>query len=77
MLCCNSKEKNMDNDTYISYGYDRHYRSWCVIVFGKLNEDLDIELESSYVGTKSGVEREINDYKLKYNTNRVEKVKAY
>lgn len=59
--------------TIITYGYDRQVRSWCIIV-----EDQEgNEIESSYLGTKEGCQREIEYFKEKYGISKVKKYKAY
>lgn len=58
---------------YIEYGYDRHYRSWVIIVFDEQGNQVDCE----YVGNKSCRDCIINMFKEEYNTKDVRKVKAY
>ncbi len=59
----------------IEYGYDRHYRSWVIIVF----DENGNEIENSYVGNKADRDYEIEYFKEKYNVDksRVKKIKAY
>ena len=57
----------------ITYGYDRHERSWCIIVL----DDEGNEVESNYLGTKEGCMHFVNEYKKQYDTNDVVKYKAY
>jgi len=67
-------EKAYDSKpTRITYGYDRHVRSWCIIV-----EDQEgNEVESSYIGTLSGCMKEIDYFKSKYGIDEVIRYKAY
>ena len=57
----------------ISYGYDRHVRSWCIIV----HDDNGYEQESHYVGTKQGCLKWVNELKEKYKGHKVTKIKPY
>lgn len=57
----------------ITYGYDRHERSWCVIVYGCDG----YEIESHYIGTKEGCAKIIDELKEKYEGSNVIKYKAY
>lgn len=59
--------------TRITYGYDRHVRSWCIIV-----EDQERnEVESDYLGTLSGCMKEIDWLKDKYGIDEVIRYRAY
>lgn len=59
--------------TRITYGYDRHVRSWCIIV-----EDQEgNEVESEYLGTLSGCMKEIDYFKSKYGIDEVIRYRAY
>ena len=57
----------------ITYGYDRHERSWCIIVV----DDEGNEIESAYVGALSSCLFLIDRYKDEYNIDEVVKYKAY
>ena len=57
----------------IEYGYDRHVRSWCILVLDSEGNQID----SSYVGDKKGLNYEINYLKEKYHIDKVIKIKAY
>lgn len=59
--------------TTITYGYDRHQRSWCIIVQDEHGDDLETE----YCGDKEWCKHSIEAFKQKYNTNTVKKYKAY
>lgn len=59
--------------TTITYGYDKHERSWCIIV----EDQMGYEYESHYLGTKEGCIRLIEDIKSKYQISEVIKYKAY
>lgn len=59
--------------TTITYGYDRHVKSWCIIV-----EDQEkCEIESSYVYSKDECMHEIEYFKEKYGITATKKYKAY
>ena len=59
--------------TTITYGYDRHCRSWCIIVQDQEGNEVD----SSYVGTKEGCLKEIESFKAEYGISATKKYKAY
>ena len=59
--------------TTITYGYDRHERSWCIIV----NDQNGFEYESHYMGTKEGCMQWIEEIKKEYGISEVIKYKAY
>lgn len=59
--------------TAITYGYDRHERSWCIIV----EDQRGNEYESHYLGTKDGCMRCIDELKQDYSIADVVKLKAY
>ena len=60
-------------ENYIEYGYDRHCRCWVVIVFDKDGN----ELQNEYCGNKEWRDLAIKDFKEKYHTEKVTKIKAY
>jgi hypothetical protein len=57
----------------VSYGYDRHVRSWCVLA---LDEEGN-EIASSYVYSYREALIEVKRFKEWYSINSVEKVRAY
>ena len=57
----------------ITYGYDRHVRSWCIIV----EDEEGNEVESHYLGTREGCLRWIEELKKQYGITDVIKYKAY
>ena len=59
--------------TSISYGYDRHERSWCIIV----EDQKGYEFESHYLGTKEGCLKWIEEIKAEYGIDNVEKIPAH
>lgn len=63
----------MDGEFEITYGYDMHCKSWCIIVY----DPNGFEAESDYLGTKEGCQIRIGQLKEKYETDKVRKLKAY
>lgn len=57
----------------IEFGYDRHIKSWNVVVL----DDDNNEIESSYSGDMVGVKFDIEYFKKQYDIKSVEKIKAY
>ena len=57
----------------IEYGYDRHQRSWCIIV----KDECGYEIESEYCCNPESCRRIIREFKKKYNHSKVVKIKAY
>lgn len=59
----------------LTYGYDRHERSWCII----LEDENGYELESHYLGTKKGCDSILSELKKEYKIADadVKKYKAY
>ena len=62
----------MPSENEITYGYDRHVRSWCIIVHRN-----GYEAESHYLATKEGCLRWVNELKEEYKGYEVRKIKAY
>lgn len=57
----------------IEYGYDRHCRSWCIIV----HDDSGFEADCDYLGTKEGCMKRIEQMKAEYHTDNVRKIRPY
>ena len=57
----------------IEYGYDKHIKSWNVVVL----DEQGNEIESTYNGDMVGVKFDIEFFKKQYNITKVEKIKAY
>lgn len=57
----------------IEFGYDKHIKSWNVVVL----DDDNNEIESSYSGDMVGVKFDIEYFKKQYDIKSVEKIKAY
>lgn len=57
----------------ITYGYDRHVRSWCIIV----EDENGYEIESHYIGTKEECKHWIEELKKERDITEVIKYKAY
>ena len=57
----------------IEFGYDRHIKSWNVVVL----DDNNNEIESSYSGDMVGVKFDIEYFKKQYDIKSVKKIKAY
>ena len=57
----------------IEFGYDRHIKSWNVVVL----DDNNNVIESSYIGDMVSVQFEIEYFKKQYDIKSVEKIKAY
>ena len=59
----------------IEYGYDRRLKSWCIIVF----DEVGNEIESSYVGNKADRDYELQYFSNEYNVDpsNIIKIKAY
>lgn len=64
------KKRNADA---ITYGYDRHVRSWCVIVVDAEGN----EIQSDYLATKEGCMKWIEYMKAEYGISKTKKYKAY
>ena len=62
----------MENIT-ITYGYDRHQRTWAILVQDEENNTIECE----YCGDKKWCESSVKNFKEKYNTKSVKKYKAY
>lgn len=58
---------------YIEYGYDRHIKSWCTIVF----DNNGNQITCSYDGNKISRNFAIDFFKKEYNITKVVKIKAY
>lgn len=57
----------------IEYGYDKHVRSWNIIVLDENGNEVD----SQYVGNREDVNIIIKDFMEDYKTTDVKKIKAY
>lgn len=57
----------------IEYGYDRHVKSWNIILYDAEGN----EIISEYYGDMVGVKLTIEEWKKEYNINKIEKIKAY
>ena len=57
----------------IEYGYDRHQRSWCIIV----KDEYGYEIESEYCGDQKWCRHSIKELQKKYNHSKIVKIKAY
>ena len=57
----------------VEYGYDRHVRSWNVVV---IDQEGNI-VASDYLGTMADVKITIEDFKRQYEIIQVKKIKAY
>ena len=57
----------------IEYGYDRHVRSWNVVVIDQQGNII----KSDYVGNIEDVKITIEDFKKDYYITEIKKIKAY
>lgn len=57
----------------IEYGYDRHVKSWNVVV---LDREGNI-IASEYVGDMIGVNTTIKEFESQFEISEVKKIKAY
>ena len=57
----------------IEYGYDRHVKSWNVVV---LDREGNI-IVSEYVGDMIGVNTTIKEFESQFEISEVKKIKAY
>ena len=57
----------------IEYGYDRHVKSWNIILF----DDNGNEILSEYYGDMVGIKFTIEEWKKEYSISKVVKIKAY
>jgi hypothetical protein len=73
-MVSNKKEDKKMNQGKISYGYDRHVKSWCVLVYP---DDVGCAIKSCYVYSKREALLIVKDFKKDFGIEKVEKVRAY
>jgi hypothetical protein len=69
----NDIKKETITNKKVSYGYDRHVRSWCVLALDEEGK----EIASSYVYSYHEALLEVKRFKEWYSIDVAEKVKAY